>query len=307
MKKVLLLSAFALASSGLAVNCKKGKPCGNTCIAVTMTCRVGNSAYDTPSYSTPFLPVAPSAPTYPPLPVVTRTYTPSYENCTAARNAGVTNILETDLNYHPDLDRDKDGIACEANNDDAGAKVANWTQPVRQAESTPTLAPSNPTVAPPVETPARPAAVSTVSPVAPTISDRISPQPPITPVQAPAPAGLTVYRVVKADSRLLTLNSDYKDHQMFLAGIEAAPGREGVLNAWIRRTFPVGSMVLGEVETPGATVRSVYIWEGGKMLNAIPVAEGFGLASARAVPRYLPYLMSVQEAAKATGKGFWTK
>lgn len=284
MKKVLLLSAFALASSGLAVNCKKGKPCGNTCIAVTMTCRVGNSAYDIPSYSTPFLPVAPSAPTYPPLPVVTRTYTPSYENCTAARNAGVTNILETDLNYHPDLDRDKDGIACEANNDDAGAKVANWTQPVRQAESTPTLAPSNPTVAPPVETPARPAAVSPV-----------------------APAGLTVYRVVKADSRLLTLNSDYKDHQMFLAGIEAAPGREGVLNAWIRRTFPVGSMVLGEVETPGATVRSVYIWEGGKMLNAIPVAEGFGLASARAVPRYLPYLMSVQEAAKATGKGFWTK
>lgn len=249
-----------------------------------MTCRVGNSAYDIPSYSTPFLPVAPSAPTYPPLPVVTRTYTPSYENCTAARNAGVTNILETDLNYHPDLDRDKDGIACEANNDDAGAKVANWTQPVRQPESTPTLAPSNPTVAPPVETPARPAAVSPV-----------------------APAGLTVYRVVKADSRLLTLNSDYKDHQMFLAGIEAAPGREGVLNAWIRRTFPVGSMVLGEVETPGATVRSVYIWEGGKMLNAIPVAEGFGLASARAVPRYLPYLMSVQEAAKATGKGFWTK
>ena len=259
MKKIVLLSVLALASSGMAANCKKGKPCGNTCIAVSSVCRIGAPSAPRPPITAPTRP-APMPTVTAPVQVV-RVYTPMYGSCDAAQAAGHSDMLTSDPNYHPKLDRDNDGIACESGGDDSGATIPDWRPP----------------------------------------------PPPVIPVQAPVPAGLTVYRVVKADSRLLTLNSDYKDQQMFLAGIEAAPGREGVLNAWIKRTFPVGSMVLGEVETPGATVRSVYIWESGRMLNAVPVTEGFALTSAMAAPRYLSYLMSVQEAAKATGKGFWTK
>ena len=36
-----------------------------------------------------------------------------YENCTAARDAGVTPILEGQDGYAPHLDRDSDGVACE--------------------------------------------------------------------------------------------------------------------------------------------------------------------------------------------------
>jgi hypothetical protein len=36
-----------------------------------------------------------------------------YENCTAARDVGVTPILEGQDGYAPHLDRDGDGIACE--------------------------------------------------------------------------------------------------------------------------------------------------------------------------------------------------
>ena len=38
---------------------------------------------------------------------------PYYENCTAARDAGVTPLYEGDPGYAPHLDRDNDGIACE--------------------------------------------------------------------------------------------------------------------------------------------------------------------------------------------------
>ena len=38
---------------------------------------------------------------------------PYYENCTAARNAGVTPLMRSDPGYAPHLDRDQDGIACE--------------------------------------------------------------------------------------------------------------------------------------------------------------------------------------------------
>ena len=36
-----------------------------------------------------------------------------YKNCTAAREAGVTPILQGQPGYHDHLDRDGDGIACE--------------------------------------------------------------------------------------------------------------------------------------------------------------------------------------------------
>ena len=36
-----------------------------------------------------------------------------YENCTEAREAGVTPIREGEPGYAPHLDRDGDGIACE--------------------------------------------------------------------------------------------------------------------------------------------------------------------------------------------------
>lgn len=39
---------------------------------------------------------------------------PVYQNCSQAREAGVSNIPRGDPAYWPDGDRDKDGIACES-------------------------------------------------------------------------------------------------------------------------------------------------------------------------------------------------
>ncbi|KUI45115.1 calcium-binding protein [Mycobacterium sp. IS-1590] len=36
-----------------------------------------------------------------------------YKNCSAAREAGVTPIMQGEDGYAPHLDRDNDGIACE--------------------------------------------------------------------------------------------------------------------------------------------------------------------------------------------------
>ncbi|KUI16828.1 calcium-binding protein [Mycobacterium sp. GA-1285] len=36
-----------------------------------------------------------------------------YKNCSAAREAGVTPIMQGEDGYSPHLDRDNDGIACE--------------------------------------------------------------------------------------------------------------------------------------------------------------------------------------------------
>lgn len=39
--------------------------------------------------------------------------TGGFKNCTAAKAAGYWNIKRGEPAYHPKLDRDKDGIACE--------------------------------------------------------------------------------------------------------------------------------------------------------------------------------------------------
>ena len=36
-----------------------------------------------------------------------------YANCTVARAAGVTPIMRGEHGYRPELDRDRDGVACE--------------------------------------------------------------------------------------------------------------------------------------------------------------------------------------------------
>src|SRR4051812_2630768 len=43
-----------------------------------------------------------------------------FNNCSEARAAGQTNIAETQSSYRPELDRDRDGIACETNEGSAG-------------------------------------------------------------------------------------------------------------------------------------------------------------------------------------------
>lgn len=111
----------------MAANCKKGKACGNSCIPVTSTCHIG-----TPPSSTPSLPiVAPvtPAPLTPAVTPQTTTWTTRYGNCTDARNAGDGDIPTSSPNYHPDLDRDKDGLACERGGDDNGASIPNWQPP----------------------------------------------------------------------------------------------------------------------------------------------------------------------------------
>lgn len=39
---------------------------------------------------------------------------PVYQNCSQAREAGVSNIPQSDPAYWPDGDRDNDGMACES-------------------------------------------------------------------------------------------------------------------------------------------------------------------------------------------------
>jgi hypothetical protein len=46
-------------------------------------------------------------------PIATANAEPYYENCAAARDAGVAPLREDDPGYAPHLDRDRDGIACE--------------------------------------------------------------------------------------------------------------------------------------------------------------------------------------------------
>lgn len=124
MKSAVLLVAFALASSGMAANCKKGKPCGNSCIPVSSTCRI-----DTSSPSTPTLPITPPVTPVPSNPVVlppSTTWATRYGSCSDARAAGDGDIPTSSPNYHPDLDRDKDGLACERGGDDNGASIPNW-------------------------------------------------------------------------------------------------------------------------------------------------------------------------------------
>lgn len=94
---------------------------------MTSTCRIGTSSSSTPSL--PIIPpVTPVAPT-PVLPAPTPTWTTRYGNCTDARNAGDGDIPNSSPNYHPDLDRDKDGIACERGGDDNGSSIPNWQPP----------------------------------------------------------------------------------------------------------------------------------------------------------------------------------
>jgi micrococcal nuclease len=57
----LLSLLLILAPSALAKNCTKGKPCGNTCINVNYTCRVGTSSNTAPRTTTP-RPAAPPPP-----------------------------------------------------------------------------------------------------------------------------------------------------------------------------------------------------------------------------------------------------
>lgn len=253
MRRILMLSVLALVSSGFAANCKKGKPCGGSCIPVASTCHIGSNP-------TPSLPITPPAPAPTPLPV-SRVYTPSYGNCKDARAAGHSNMLMTDPNYHPDLDRDGDGIACEAGDDD-GAVVRGWIPPIERVS---------------IPTPALP---------------------PFPRLLAPT-AGLTPYRVVKVEGTTLTLNSNYQDQQVRLAGVAPAAGREADLNAWIEQALPVGSLVLGEFDAPSTLTPNIYLWQSGQLLNAAPIGAGFGVVDPATTTRYLEHLQSVQAWAKA--------
>jgi hypothetical protein len=67
MKHLVLLAVAALVAFPVAADaqkrCVKGKPCGNTCIAVNKTCRVGTPSYTPPPSQT--LPAATAAPVEP--------------------------------------------------------------------------------------------------------------------------------------------------------------------------------------------------------------------------------------------------
>lgn len=57
MKRLLFLTVAAIIAFPVAADaqkrCVKGKPCGNTCIAVNKTCRVGTPSYTPPPSRTP--------------------------------------------------------------------------------------------------------------------------------------------------------------------------------------------------------------------------------------------------------------
>ncbi|SEI66776.1 Excalibur calcium-binding domain-containing protein [Deinococcus reticulitermitis] len=98
----------ALALLGTA---EASKRCGNSWIADNKVCRIGTAAPYTPP-----APVRTSAPVY--VPPVTR-----FGSCDEARAAGHSDIPRSSASYSPGLDRDGDGVACEAGGE--GEAAAN--------------------------------------------------------------------------------------------------------------------------------------------------------------------------------------
>lgn len=104
----VILAVLALGSSDLAAkNCRKGKPCGNSCIAASKVCRISAPQTATPVTTSPsnrvgqFSPVAPTQ------------RTRAFSNCAEARAAGAAPVHRGDPGYGPHLDRDNDGVGCE--------------------------------------------------------------------------------------------------------------------------------------------------------------------------------------------------
>lgn len=63
-----------------------------------------------------------------------------FENCTAALEAGVTDIKKGDPNYVADQDRDNDGIACESTGDDTAVAIDGGFTQVSNVDNTPFIA-----------------------------------------------------------------------------------------------------------------------------------------------------------------------
>ena len=105
---VTLAATLALACNSLAAkNCRKGIPCGNSCIAANKVCHIGAPRTATPrtrspySHSSKFSPVSPTQ------------RARAFANCAEARAAGAAPVRRGDPGYAPHLDRDNDGVGCE--------------------------------------------------------------------------------------------------------------------------------------------------------------------------------------------------
>jgi hypothetical protein len=63
-----------------------------------------------------------------------------FENCSAALEAGVTDIKKDDANYVADQDRDKDGVACESTGDDTAVAIDGGFVQASNVDNTPFIA-----------------------------------------------------------------------------------------------------------------------------------------------------------------------
>jgi hypothetical protein len=63
-----------------------------------------------------------------------------FENCSAALEAGVTDIKSDDVNYVADQDNDKDGVACESTGDDTAVAIDGGFAQVSNVDNTPFIA-----------------------------------------------------------------------------------------------------------------------------------------------------------------------
>lgn len=94
--KLMVTAFLVLALAGTAGASKK---CGNSYIADNKICRIGTA--------TPY--VAPA-----PVRVMPVAAPVGFSSCDAAQAAGYSDMRLGSLYYRPDLDRDKDGVACES-------------------------------------------------------------------------------------------------------------------------------------------------------------------------------------------------
>ncbi|KJE22795.1 putative calcium-binding protein [Frankia torreyi] len=156
-----------------------GIACEATSSTTTLT-----SASSVPAASSDPAPVTGSGSTY-------------YANCTAARNAGVTNLHRGDPGYRAALDADRDGIACQTPPSTSTRSTAGSTSTVQQPPAAPPTTPvTTPTPAasvppPPSTAPSPVSLANQASPATESASQPPSPAPAPAPTTAPAPVPTT--------------------------------------------------------------------------------------------------------------------
>lgn len=208
-----------------------------------------------------------------------------FRNCTEARQAGYTDIPSSSAFYSRQLDRDNDGVACEANGNDA---------PYRYDPSRPFVLPNANTSG----------GGSSSTPMVIPIYSPSSPEPPDL-------MSLKVYRViaVKDDGHFI-LNYSYQDFTFHLLGLDLPSGAEPQAVSWLKRVLPINSLVFVDFEPSTQLVQGslgVYLWLDRQLVNAQGLMQGLYALSPTYGGRYASFYKAGQQLAQDEGVGIWQK